>query len=229
MVLMGVDHLLKSGSWLGEPDFWPSTVVLPYAAFDLQAEHPIYANTTNYFPIRRAVNESQYTLGRAFMQEAYIVADYGRGNFSVHQALFPPTTAQKQIMPITMPGLVLNGSTHNSTSSKSLSGGSIAGIVVAVVVALVIFCFSLTAFVIRRRRKNRQDGLEQRYGDRQHILPELREEQKLCIEHSGEERYEMHEPLHREIDGIPKAELEVEKQAPQELPTDLPKSINGEN
>jgi hypothetical protein len=23
---MGVDHLLKSGSWLGEPDFWPSTV-----------------------------------------------------------------------------------------------------------------------------------------------------------------------------------------------------------
>jgi hypothetical protein len=33
------------------------TVSLPYKAFDLQASWPIYANATNYFPLRRAFND----------------------------------------------------------------------------------------------------------------------------------------------------------------------------
>ena len=45
-------------------------VSLPYAAFDLIAEYPLVTNTTRYFPLMRATNESQYTLGRAFLQEA---------------------------------------------------------------------------------------------------------------------------------------------------------------
>ena len=45
-------------------------IVLPYGAFDLQASYPIYPNATNYFPIRRAANATQYTIGRAFLQEA---------------------------------------------------------------------------------------------------------------------------------------------------------------
>jgi hypothetical protein len=27
-------------------------------------------NTTSYFPLKRAANDTQYTLGRAFLQEA---------------------------------------------------------------------------------------------------------------------------------------------------------------
>lgn len=46
------------------------TIALPYKAFDLQASWPIYQNATNYFLLRRAVSESQYTLERAFLQEA---------------------------------------------------------------------------------------------------------------------------------------------------------------
>ena len=45
-------------------------ISLPYAAFDLIAEYPLVTNTTRYFPLVRATNESQYTLGRAFLQEA---------------------------------------------------------------------------------------------------------------------------------------------------------------
>ena len=45
-------------------------IVLPYASFDLEAKHPLAPNTTRYFPIQQAVNESQYTLGRTFLQEA---------------------------------------------------------------------------------------------------------------------------------------------------------------
>ena len=45
------------------------SISLPYAAFDLIAEYPLVSNTTRYFPLMRATNESQYTLGRAFLQE----------------------------------------------------------------------------------------------------------------------------------------------------------------
>lgn len=43
---------------------------LPYKAFDLQANYPIYPNSNDYFPLRRAMNDSQYTPGRTFLQEA---------------------------------------------------------------------------------------------------------------------------------------------------------------
>jgi hypothetical protein len=38
-------------------------ITLPYNAFDLQADYPLYTNRTNYFPLRRADNDTQYTLG----------------------------------------------------------------------------------------------------------------------------------------------------------------------
>ena len=45
-------------------------IVLPYASFDLTMQPPLAVARTSYFPIRRAANETQYTLGRAFLQEA---------------------------------------------------------------------------------------------------------------------------------------------------------------
>lgn len=48
------------------------TITLPYAAFDLQVGPPIVDTTQYYFPLRRAANSSQYTMGRTFLQEAYV-------------------------------------------------------------------------------------------------------------------------------------------------------------
>lgn len=45
-------------------------ITLPYASFDLIAKYPLVNNTSNYFPLKRASNETQYTLGRTFLQEA---------------------------------------------------------------------------------------------------------------------------------------------------------------
>lgn len=45
-------------------------ISLPYAAFDLIADYPLMLNKTRYFPLVRATNDSQYTLGRSFLQEA---------------------------------------------------------------------------------------------------------------------------------------------------------------
>lgn len=45
-------------------------ITLPYDSFVLTASQPLVANPTRYFPLKRAVNDTQYMLGRAFLQEA---------------------------------------------------------------------------------------------------------------------------------------------------------------
>ena len=46
------------------------TITFPYAAFDLQVGYPTVNSTQHYFPLRRAANDTQYTLGRTFLQES---------------------------------------------------------------------------------------------------------------------------------------------------------------
>jgi len=45
-------------------------ITLPYHAFDLTLDKPIVNSTQYYFPLRRAANDTQTTLGRTFLQEA---------------------------------------------------------------------------------------------------------------------------------------------------------------
>jgi hypothetical protein len=105
-------------------------IVLPYAAFDLSLMAPIVGDNTRYFPLKRAQNSSQYTLGRTFLQEAYVIADYDRRNFSVSQALFPSTSVAQKIVAILPPG--------HSSNGKRLSGGVIAAIVISILAAILI-------------------------------------------------------------------------------------------
>ena len=45
-------------------------ITFPYASFDLNISDSSVATNQYYFPLRQAANESQYTLGRTFLQEA---------------------------------------------------------------------------------------------------------------------------------------------------------------
>lgn len=47
-------------------------IILPYASFDLMIEYPLVGNTTRYFPLAKGTNDTQYTLGRTFLQEALV-------------------------------------------------------------------------------------------------------------------------------------------------------------
>ncbi|KAL0253353.1 hypothetical protein SLS55_010330 [Diplodia seriata] len=67
-----VSLTLGDGTTAGTGQNNTVVISLPYAAFDLQASWPLTKNTTNYFPLKRATNSTQYTLGRAFLQEAYV-------------------------------------------------------------------------------------------------------------------------------------------------------------
>jgi hypothetical protein len=65
------------------------TITLPYNAFVQTLSYPLSDPDMPYIPIRRTSDQGQFVLGRTFLQEAYLTADYERKSFSLHQAAFP--------------------------------------------------------------------------------------------------------------------------------------------
>ena len=124
------------------------TITLPYAAFDLIAEYPLAENSTRYFPLVRATNESQYTLGRTFLQEAYIIADYERRNFSISQCSWVEGAAQR-IIPILSP--------DQPRPPKSVNIGLIVGMVVIGVSILLALSILFIWWWRRRAKRLRED------------------------------------------------------------------------
>lgn len=158
-------------------------IVLPYQSFDQQLGPPILRNASRSFPLRQANDPKQYTLGRTFLQEAFLTADYERGNFSVSQCVFPPP-ADPQIVPILAPsststststgagrgtGLATGTSssspspssstaitiTHNS--SQGLPTSAIAGIAIAMVALATILAGIAIYMLCKRSRKKKRN------------------------------------------------------------------------
>ena len=123
-------------------------IVMGYGSFDLTAEYPIVNNATRYFPLKQAQNDSQYTLGRAFLQDAYVIADYDRSNFSVSQAVFPNGSNIQQIVAIRRPN-----DSFPSTHHKVLSEDDEIGIVIATVLGSSIVVAAVIRYGVRRRAK----------------------------------------------------------------------------
>ncbi|RMZ14259.1 hypothetical protein D0864_00238 [Hortaea werneckii] len=129
-------------------------ITLPYGAFDLQVNYPLITNpnTSYYFPLQRAQNDTQYTLGRTFLQEAYLIADYERQNFTIAPCEWDETKIQNtQIATIRSPDDV-NAGSDSSDESGGISSGAIAGVVIGIVAAIAILGALL--FLLRRKKKN---------------------------------------------------------------------------
>ena len=137
-------------------------IVIPYHAFDLNISYPLVANNTYYFPLRRAANESQYTLGRTFLQEAYLTVDYERHNFSVSQRNWELGSKSKIVAigkpdaPTTGVGGSNDGNStapinKNKDEKSGISTGAIAGIAIAGVALLI--AIGLAIFFCRRRKQ----------------------------------------------------------------------------
>ena len=122
-------------------------ITLPYQAFDLQVQFPIVMNpnTSYYFPLQKAANDTQYTFGRTFLQEAYLIADYDRQNFSVSQCRWEQEKVSTQAVVD-----VLSPNAGSGSKSHVISTAAIAG--VAVGVAVVIGILGLTLLFFRRRK-----------------------------------------------------------------------------
>ncbi|KAL8634742.1 MAG: hypothetical protein Q9228_007686, partial [Teloschistes exilis] len=121
-------------------------ISLPYAAFDLIAEFPLLRNTSRYFPLMRAANKSQYTLGRTFLQEAYIIADYERRNFSVSQCSWTGKAPQDLIAIQSPENGAASGKRHH------LSPATIAGTVIGSIAVAAALGLATWVLYVRRRR-----------------------------------------------------------------------------
>ena len=135
-------------------------IVLPYSSFDLELKPPLARENARYFPIAPAQNESQYTLGRTFLQEAYevhplsilcgilrrsryLTVDYERSNFSISQCTFADGV-QANIVPIL------------STDTKDRTAHNYSGIIGGTVGATVFILLNLVLLVVVRRKWKRQ-------------------------------------------------------------------------
>lgn len=114
-------------------------IVIPYAVFDLNVTQPLVNSDMRYFPVKRAENSSQYTLGRVFLQEAYVIADYARQNFFVSQALFPQTNVAQNLVPILPPGYKQDHHGARKLSSDAIPGVTVASVVVIAVIAVCLW------------------------------------------------------------------------------------------
>ncbi|KAH6621856.1 aspartic peptidase domain-containing protein [Boeremia exigua] len=123
-------------------------ITLPYSAFDMEAQAPYRGlnRTTRYFPLRRAATSNQWTLGRMFLQEAYITVDWERARFSIYQCDWTYGQPSNIVSILSPEYLKAVGGTDLDTGVK-------VGIAVGCIV-LVVMIVSATAGYYWRRRCN---------------------------------------------------------------------------
>ncbi|OAL06033.1 acid protease, partial [Phaeosphaeriaceae sp. SRC1lsM3a] len=151
---------------IGPDTSGPSILIrLPYWNFYLaaQATNSGSGKTEQMFrfPIRTALNDSQYVLGRAFLQSAYLSTDYERKTFNVSQALYPSTATKQNIMPILPPGISNpSGTPAPASKSKGISTGVIAGAAAGGVAAALAVAAAIFILCRRRRRRDKTERHE---------------------------------------------------------------------
>lgn len=161
-----------------------SIINVPFALLNLTLETPIIDNSVQYFPCSPwKPDVAGYTLGRSFLQAAFLaqnwntstlflaqapgpdflpanVKDIAVTDITLSPAVNPPSwestwsSTLKPLSPNTGGGP--NGSTTRPISS-GLSGGDIAGIVVGVIVGVALIVGLIVIILIRSRRQ-KQDG-----------------------------------------------------------------------
>lgn len=146
-----------------------TNIVMNYNSLDLAVGIPIYNTSKPYFPIRRAANDSQLIFGRAFLQEAYLVVDWERNNFTIGPVL---SSTSPSVVAITPPSKAAtsNGGASGTPSGSStpdptptgLSGGAIAGIVIPIII-IIAAAIGLFFFLRKRRERQRLAQVRQSY------------------------------------------------------------------
>lgn len=116
-----------------------------------------------YFPLKRStpeINNNRYIIGRAFMQEAYIITKYDSATFSLHEALYPSDPLRGyQLKDIERPG----NSPYDAYAGKcenheGLSVSKTVGIVLSAFAAGSVIGFVLWFLCWRKRGKRGKRG-----------------------------------------------------------------------
>jgi hypothetical protein len=153
---------------LGQP--YASNVIvnitLPYNAFDLTADKPYRGleNATRYFPLRQAETEGQFVLGKTFLQEAYLIVDWERQNFSVSATNWTHGV-DKNIVPIYAKKYMPQVEAA-SAKAKHFTTGSIIGIALGAGFGLALALSGAGWCFWRRRQKKKIAEVKAMYEQR---------------------------------------------------------------
>jgi len=134
-------------------------IVLPYMAFDLNASWPIFDEPVAYFPIRRLpTNDSTAILGRTFLQEAYVIADFERNNFTIASAV--PTDSGLQNI------VVIHSPLEQPHQMRKLTKGAIAGIVIGSILGILLVAIIIKLIFLRRKPRPGSLSMDEKtYGE----------------------------------------------------------------
>jgi hypothetical protein len=111
------------------------TIQIPFASLELRMtrDYPNAKQWSRYFPIRPTEDPEQFTLGRVFLQEAYLVANYEQRNFSVSAREYE--TDNPVIVPIADPNRPAESEVSNSATYGLIAGGcALAGLLILLLV-----------------------------------------------------------------------------------------------
>ncbi|KAK0672715.1 aspartic peptidase domain-containing protein [Cercophora samala] len=154
----------------GQPFNVPGVVniTIPSAAFAQLLRYPFRnviqwgESSIPYFPLKRStkeVNNNTYIIGRAFMQEAYIITTYDKSMFSLHQALFPESASSNYSLeaiarPPDSPYPAFTGAPAPTGTNNRLGTGQTVGIVFSAFITGSIL--GLLIWFCCRRKKSKQ-------------------------------------------------------------------------
>ncbi len=153
------------------------TINVPFALLNLTLDTTIVDTPTQYFPCQEPHLDGRYSLGRAFLQAAFLGANWDKMPQEWYLAQAPGPNIALQPSPVPFPSSVPSSSPNQwdatwdghwtalqnmsimekpSSTPSGLSGGAIAGIVIGALVGLISTIAGVW-FFLRRRSKSTQD------------------------------------------------------------------------
>jgi hypothetical protein len=206
-----------------------TNISIPYSALALNLSYPYLApgNTSLYLPIMPTDDTNQYVLGRAFLQEAYLIANYERNAFTLSPINWTKIQTKPpelhSIYPVSSrmtPSYLFSGNVVYDPNRKSNKAAEIAGIVVGVVLLIIAI---VAFFCVRRRRRAKKEQLAQEEREAQMKLDtNIRSatgssDSDLAALASATSVQSEEEKLH-EADGTPIEIVELENKPILEMP-----------
>lgn len=159
-------------------------ITLPYTSLFLNLNlFPRWENGSGlrellYFPMKRSMDPKQFTLGRAFLQDAYVIADYERKQFQVSQVKYNSEATKLETI---LPPAEIHPSHH--LSKATIAGVAVSGAVLTLIVTII--------FVMWRHKKLRKRSLNLATTGRSELAPDAAIDRKLVTEISTNEVYEV--------------------------------------
>jgi hypothetical protein len=133
-------------------------ITLPIQAFISTVKYPFHQEAVEYgspavpyFSLKTSGDNATFVIGRSFLQESYLVTQFDKGIFSIHQAKFPgDPNGDADIVAIDQPPNSPYPPPRTS-KDKGLGKGAIAGIVIGASAAVVL---CIIGWWCCRRRKS---------------------------------------------------------------------------